>query len=220
MANSFDFTTSIPSTRIGRPEYAGLSEPEIKKREADRLVGRNTERPRRPRQWQELPLDPRVLELLKFDHCPDNGMPLPPKWTEPVPPSPTANDAALSAYEGRRYRLYEAFKEADRTYMERFNFWLRLDNCQKTALLAHVRWGAETTPLWICEHEHDVEYGPTPLHAADGLQAMERYRECWGIIPWEDDDGRRQITPVSIRRIDEPTAAPFLIQPKEEPSAP
>jgi hypothetical protein len=216
----FDITAQVPSSRVPRPEDVGLSEAEIKTRDAHRLVGMAAQRQRKPRQWQCLPSDPRVLQLLQMPHAP-NGMPLPPPpFVEPVPPAPDARDEDWAAFNGRREKLVQAWQEADKRHMEIWTWWLSaLDQGQRNQLTADSRWGGENTPLWECEHEDDPEYSPVQLRAPDALTAMDRYRELQGIIPFDDQDGRRHITPVRVSRLDAPPDAPLVVGITAEPPA-
>jgi len=216
-----DFTAPLASSRVQKPEYVGLTAEQIRDKESARLIGAVSERPRPPRRWQSLPSTPEMLELLKHPHQP-NGAPLPPPpFEEPIAPGPNARDEDWAAYNGRRDKLIQAWQEADRQHMVMWKWWNALDQGRKSQLAADAMWGHEThLPLWEAEHADDVEYSPVQLRAESERQCENRYRELFGIIPFEDNNtGRRHITPVLVRRLDEPKAATSS-EPAEVPEAP
>jgi hypothetical protein len=178
-----DFSSPPPGRAVVRAEYAGLDPAEARLRDAQRLAGVAVQwTPPAPRWQAGAPSAPEVLRLLDFPHA-STGMPSPVgRFIEPPPPSPAATDEEIAEHLGRRHRLFEAHREADDTYMERFRFWVGLDAASKTQLAADTQDRNSTDPSWLCTMPQDNAQVPVVLKAKDEHEARSKYEKLCGIL--------------------------------------
>jgi hypothetical protein len=203
-----DFSALPPTRRMGRPEDAGLSQAEILVKDATRLIGLTKKEPP-PRKWAPAERSsPQVLALLDYPHDPRTGVPLAPTppGDEP-PPRNNATDEELAAANGRHFRRWQQFEEANRSYWARWNFWVGLDRAAKSQLCCDVQFGQEDAPEWAVTLLRDGDYPALLIRAQTEHEAIDRFKAVCGIRGFVQVEGDDYESPIVARRVEPAPAA-------------
>jgi hypothetical protein len=99
----------------------------------------------------------------------------------PPPAGPDATDQALLKSEGARHRALAKYTAEDAAYMDRFKFWVSLDNATKAQLAMDIKNAQADGPLWAVHLRGDAVAPPLLVRCPVREMAPGVYREVCGI---------------------------------------